>query len=141
MVSLSTLEVRHKYTGTARCIDIQSSDIYLWINEHISSQVIKFFPFSESQPDPSISLEIALDLSRVWLAIGNFAEDTLSKALVVRAELNEDRSNLDNQMVHFFVKDRSQSVLLCSGEITGFLVDPFAGKKKSFKTNGTLSQQ
>lgn len=139
VVSLTTLKVRHKYTGTARCIDVQSSDIYAWINEHILSQVLKFFSFPGSQPDPSISLEIALDLSRVWLAIGNFGEDTLSKALVVRADLNKDRSNLNNP-VHFFVKDRSQSVLLCSGEIAGFLIDPFAGKKESFKTNGTLSQ-
>ncbi|KAI8111656.1 hypothetical protein M9435_004156 [Picochlorum sp. BPE23] len=139
VVSLTTLKVRHKYTGTARCIDVQSSDIYAWINEHILTQVLKFFSFPGSQPDPSISLEIALDLSRVWLAIGNFGEDTLSNALVVRADLNKDRSNLNNP-VHFFVKDRSQSVLLCSGEIAGFLIDPFAGKKESFKTNGVKLQ-
>lgn len=140
MLSVSNLKVRHKYIGSARSIDVESNDIYAWLNQSIVEQLLDILPFPESQPDPRISLEISLDLDRVWLAIGNFGDAITNKTLVVKTDLNKDRTNLGTPSVHFFVKDRLQSVLFCFGEIAGFLVDPRAGTTGSFETNSTIYQ-
>lgn len=121
------------------CIAAESDDIYLWVNERLVQKIFGFFHSRTGKSEYSRqSLEITVDVPKIWLAIGSFDMLPLTKGIIVISDFDKDRENVENLPVHLLLKDRSQSALFSWGQVAGFLIDPSAETRESFKSGGTF---